>query len=354
MSNLSRNTQHSALSRRAFLKVAGASALAWWGAACQSAPTPQATVTPPATSTPYPITPAPTTLQITPVGTFYRQSFRAAPEVDRANWRLTIDGLVDHPLTLTFDDLQRLPALHELRTLECIGNPVGGPLIGTARWTGTLLAPLLQQVGVRPRAIRARFEAADGYSTSVERHWLEQPETLLIYAMNDAPLTREHGFPVRVLMPGLYGQKNPKWLTRIEWIDYEHEGYWEAQGWSERAAVKTTAIIRHPAASVTLQAGAVVPIWGVAFAGKRRITQVEVQIDGGGWQATELLQGDSPLVWTQWAFEWRSPLEAGRHTIAARATDETGFTQSNASVSVLDDAFPSGTDKIHSLLVALR
>jgi len=336
------------LSRRNFLKVAGASALTLLTTRCQAPPP-----SPPApTPTPrFTLSPAPTTLTLTPIEKFYRQSYSTVPEVAPEQWRLVIDGLVRQPLTLTLADLQQLPAVSDIRTLECIGNPVGGPLIGTARWTGTYLKALLDQIAPDPAAIRARFEAADGYATSVERAWIEQPETLLIYAMNDAPLTRDHGFPVRILMPGLYGQKNPKWITRIEFIDYQHEGYWEAKGWSERASVLTTAIIRHPAALAAVPVGERVSLWGVAFAGKRRVTQVEVQIDKGAWQPTELLRGESNLVWTQWSLEWRVPLEPGRHFIAVRATDEAGFTQSDTSSTVLDDAFPAGTAKIHSIFV---
>jgi DMSO/TMAO reductase YedYZ molybdopterin-dependent catalytic subunit len=235
-----------------------------------------------------------------------------------------------------------------MRTLECIGNPVGGALIGNAVWKGVYLKTLLDGIQVRPESIRARFQAADDYFTSVYNEWILHPQTMLIYEMNGEPLTREHGFPVRILMPGLYGQKNPKWLTHIEFIDKVEGGYWEKQGWSDIADVQTNSIIRQPA-NLASVAGVTVPVFGVAFAGSRKIAAVEVQVDEGDWQAATLVQADSSLVWTQWSFDW--PAAAGKHTLSVRATDEKGFVQTGRSQALLGDAYPAGTSAIHSVVV---
>src|SRR5205807_10246734 len=141
---------------------------------------------------------------------------------------------------------------------------------------------ILSRVKVKPEATYVKFEAADGYSTSVKLDWITQPNVMLAYDMNGVPLTQTHGFPLRILMPGLYGQKMPRWLQHIEFIEHDYIGFWESNGWSNIAAVKTNSIIKSPTSNgANLKAGAKVAIQGVAFAGKRAITKVEVRIDNG-------------------------------------------------------------------------
>ncbi len=345
----------SRISRRNFMKVAGFSALAVT-AACNTpeagVPAAPATARPPLpTQNAVTLANAPSEIKLTPVNQFYRQSYGEIPDVGAGGWRLTIDGLVQNPQSFTLDDLKALPAVEEMRTLECIGNPVGGPLIGNAVWKGVYLQTLLAAIQVRPEAIRAKFQAADDYFTSVYLEWITHPQTMLIYEMNGEPLTREHGFPLRILMPGLYGQKNPKWLTHIEFSDKIEGGYWEKQGWSDIASVQTNSIIQQPA-NLASVAGATVPVFGVAFAGSRKIAAVEVQVDDGEWQPTTLVQADSSLVWTQWSFDW--PAKDGKHTLAVRAVDETGFVQTEKSQTLLGDAYPAGTSKIHSMVVKVN
>jgi hypothetical protein len=195
-----------------------------------------------------------------------------------------------------------------------------------------------------------RFEAADGYSTSVKLEWMTQPGVMLAYEMNSQPLTVPHGFPLRLHIPGLYGQKMPRWLTRIEFIDYDYKGYWEGQGWSNIADVRTKSIIRLPTAVAGLINGAQVAIQGVAYAGKRKITSVEVQIDQGEWLPTTLVPGSSPLAWTQWYTLWTVPAP-GFYQIGVRATDETGFVQTSEAKGIFGSSFPNGTDAIHRLSV---
>lgn len=285
-------------------------------------------------------------IRLTPLQEFYVQSSGLlGPPVDRDRWSLTIDGLVERPVTLRYDDLLAYEPVTVIRTLECIGNPVGGSLIGNQNWTGIRLKPLLEQAGVSPSAIRAKFEAGDGYDTAVELEWLLQEDTLLVYAMDGQPLTHDHGYPLRIMMPGLYGQKMPKWITRIELIDYAHLGYYEQDGWSDIAEVKTNSQIVLPENLATIHGSFALQGW--AYAGKRRIVEVEVSVDGEPWQPCEVLPGPSPLVWTQWWTTW-TPTRTGAFTAAVRATDETGF-QQNRPGEFLESAFPAGTDAIHSV-----
>jgi hypothetical protein len=181
--------------------------------------------------------------------------------------------------------------------------------------------------------------------------WITQAGVLLVYEINGEPLPPAHGYPLRILMAGLYGQKMPKWLTNIEFIDERFLGYWESKGWSDIASVQTNSIVWQPRDLDVLPAGAR-PVYGVAFAGLRRITSVEVRVDDGDWIPAELLQDPSPLVWTQWSFEWIPA--PGRHALAVRATDETGFTQTSEGGSLLSGAFPDGTDEIHRLVVTVE
>lgn len=279
--------------------------------------------------------------------------FDSVPAVDLDAWQLIIDGLVERPLQLSFNDIISRPAVTMMRTLECIGNPVGGDQIGNAVWGGIGLDDLLAEAGVQAAAVAARFEAADGYETSVTRDWIEQPGVLLAYEMNGAPLAAEHGYPLRLFMPGLYGQKMPKWISRITFTaDDDYLGSWEQQGWSNVARVKTNAQIRTPG-----HIGQVpfddVEISGLAYAGDRVITRVEIGIEKGDsldWFEADLLAGPTPQVWTQFYKIWRPP-EPGVYTLLVRATDETGFVQTERAKGILEGAFPDGTDKIHNIVV---
>lgn len=353
----------SRLSRRGFLIAITGSALA---AACRPAdmivPTvyapgsAQATHTPAATLPALPeATAAPFSILtydrpiLTDVAKLYitQYDYNNTPRVDGETWALSVDGLVDSPLTLNLADLRAMPAITETRTLECISNPTGGNLIGNLIWRGVLFSEIVARVQPKAAATHVKFEAADGYSTSVTTEWMLHPETLLAYEMNDEPLTVEHGFPLRVHIPGLYGQKMPRWLTRIEFIDYDYKGYWESRGWSNVADIRTKSIIHTPSEKAEIAAGTPIVLQGVAVAGKRAITAVEVQIDDGEWMPAMLVpSGGSPLAWTQWHVTWTLPAP-GVYRIAARATDESGFVQTTEARGLFGGAFPNGTDAIH-------
>ncbi len=290
--------------------------------------------------------------RITRVGRFFRQVYRpssAPPQLDLDTWTLTVSGMVERPLVLAYEDVRAFPAVGETCTLVCIGNPPGGDQIGNAVWRGFDLDVLLAQAGVLPSATHIRFESADGYTTSVPLARAVNCGVLMAYEMNGALLPRAHGFPLRALVPGLYGTKSPKWLTRITLIDHAHPGYWESQphGWSDEAVIRTHARIDSPLPYTQVRIGAAVVFQGIAFAGDRRITAVEVNIDGGGWMPVTLRPPESPRAWTQWYTLW-TPDMPGMVTVSVRATDETGFTQTRQA-GHLSDAYPDGSDAIHSI-----
>jgi DMSO/TMAO reductase YedYZ molybdopterin-dependent catalytic subunit len=276
--------------------------------------------------------------------------YNNTPKIDASTWSLKVDGLVDSPMTFDYATVKAFPSFEEKRSLECIGNPLGGNLIGDVLWKGFDIQEILKQVKIKSTATHARFEAADGYSTSVALEWITQPNVMMAYEMDGQPLTTVHGFPLRILMPGLYGQKMPRWITHIEFIDHYFQGYWESGGWSDVASVQTNSIIAQPTDGYTTKAGATLAIEGVAWAGKRKITKVEVQIDGGPWMPTTLVQGKSPLEWTQWYITWAAPAP-GHYTIAVRATDETGFVQSQLGSSLFGGSDLNGVSAIEQITV---
>lgn len=308
------------------------------------------------------VPPLPQHVPITPLRRLYEKSFRGTPALsDPENWRLQIDGLVAQPLQISLAELRALPQHSAIRTLQCISNPVGGGLIGTLDWQGVPLAPFLARANILPSARYALFEAADGYTTSVALHWLTQPDVMLITGANGELLPPRHGFPLRILIPGLYGQKQPKWLTRITLAAEDRLGYWEnpSRGWSNIATVKTNSAFRQPATNL-LPFAAPIALEGYAFAGERAIVRVEVSAEradlaqqSAAWHTATLITPPSPLAWTWWRYLWMPP-EAGLYRLAVRATDSSGFTQSLLPNSLIGAAFPDGTDAIHAVSLRLR
>ena len=350
------------LPRRHFLKLAATAVVA---AACApvtpAAPgataTPAGTVPRPAQSTESPTrTPppspraAPMEIIITETKDLYKQFYATIPHTT-ADWTLTIDGSVKKPLALSLSEIKALPAVEVMRTLECIGNPVGGPLVGNVVWKGAALKPLFDEAGLAPSAVRAAFEAADEYRTSIDLKYINHPGAFLAYEMNGEPLPPEHGFPLRLFFPGSYGQKMPKWITRIKLVDRDVEGYWEARGWSDVAQVQTHAIIEQPAGLSTFALQRV-PVWGIANAADVEIVKVEVKIGDDDWREAALLHGPTAEVWTLWSLDWMPPAP-GRYTVLARATDANGRTQTRADEGVLGGAFPNGTSAIHRVVVKI-
>ena len=247
------------------------------------------------------------------------------PAVDGPSWRLRVGGLVDHPLTLGFADLQReFTLVEEIAALTCISNEVGGSLVGCSRWEGVPLAELLRRARPKPRATTLVVRCADGYSAGIPLAVATHPSALAAIAQDGQALTREHGFPCRLRLPALYGMLNPKWVTSIELVDHPQRGYWARQGWSPTAVVRTESRIDTPR-----HARVGKPTWiaGTAWAGIRGIRRVELSLDGGRtWDPARLHRPLSPWAWTQWAYLW-TPRRHGRQSIQCRATDGRGAAQ---------------------------
>ncbi len=344
------------ITRRQFLVVAGGSAIAAALASCapQLTSTTAPTAAPSSTGalTPVPkVSLPPKDIVITNVASLYQQQYSSTPDVDEKSWFMQIDGLVDSPLKVDLATIKALPKYDDVRTLECIGNPVGGNLIGNVEWNGVRLTDVLAKLKIDPKATHVNFQAADGYYTSVQLDWLMQDRTLLAYGLNGSPLTPDHGFPLRINMPGLYGQKMPKWITHMEFTTNPVTGIWESQGWSNTADVQTNSKFSEPHNGELLTPGKN-PIFGVAFAGKHKITKVEVSPDGQNWINCDLLQGDTPLIWTQWSAVWDA--QPGKYTLQVRATDETGFTQNVPGGGYLAQSYPNGTNAISTVAVRVE
>jgi DMSO/TMAO reductase YedYZ molybdopterin-dependent catalytic subunit len=270
------------------------------------------------------------------------------PMVDEQRWRLKVHGLVDRPAELTYAGLQRNFEVVEMaHTLTCVSNEVGGDLISTAVWRGVRLRDVLEQAGLLPGVIDIVFRAAEGYSDSIPLEKALEPTTLLVFGMNGVALPKEHGFPVRVIVPGIYGMKNVKWVTGIEAVANDYQGYWMMRGWSDEAGVKTESRIDVPQEGSKVVKGSRVA--GVAWAGDRGVERVEVSTDRGlSWQPAQLKRELSPLAWRLWTI--RLPTGLKRRRIIVRATDKTGRVQT----SEISSPHPDGASGYHAVDVELE
>jgi DMSO/TMAO reductase YedYZ molybdopterin-dependent catalytic subunit len=289
------------------------------------------------------------TPRITSNGSFYVVDEEIIdPDIDPATWRLTVTGLVSRPLNLTYDQLLAFPAVERYQTLECISNDVGGDLISTARWEGVALPVVLERAGVRPGAVEVVFRCAGGYSDSLSIQQAMDERTLLAVGMNGRVLPRAHGFPTRVLSVGTYGMKNPKWVTGIEVMDRPYQGFWEQRGWNKLAIVKTESRIDVPPGGGTVHGP--VAIAGIAFAGDRGISRVEVSTDGGrSWQAASLETMLSPYTWRRWLFGWDAQ-GSGQSGLLVRAYDGGGALQTLIS----SPPHPNGASGYDAITVRRR
>jgi hypothetical protein len=283
-------------------------------------------------------------LEITPTRDFYQVSKNAFdPDVDVRRWKLEVTGLVDDAVSLTYGQVKDLPSVDQYATLACISNEVGGDLIGNALWRGVRLKDVLAEAGLKPGVVDIVLHASDDYTDSIPLDRAMADGTLLVYEMNGEPLTSEHGFPVRLLVPGIYGMKNVKWITRIEAAGFDFKGYWQRRGWDDRAEYKTMSRIDAPAHSVKGDA----TIAGIAFAGDRGISSVEVSTDGGKtWGKATIKPSTSGLSWVLWNKTW-TPSQAGKHLVVVRAIDG----RNNVQTAQQAPPAPSGSSGYHSVTV---
>ena len=263
---------------------------------------------------------------ITPNGAFYRvDTALILPQVAPQSWQLRIHGMVDREITLSFDELLRRPLIEDYVTLTCVSNPVGGPYIGNARWLGASLASLLRMARVQAGADQLLCTSVDGFTSGTPiATVLDGRDALLAMAMNGTALPVAHGFPVRMVVPGLYGYVSAcKWVTDIKVTTYAAESaYWSVRGWSQQAPIKTESRIDVPNSAVSAGRAAVA---GVAWAQHKGIDAVHVRVDRGPWQQAQLAAVPGIDTWRQWVWQWDAA--PGTHTIEARATDATGYTQ---------------------------
>ena len=286
--------------------------------------------------------------EITPIENFYIVSKNFAdPVVDAQGWSLNVGGLVDKPLKLSLADLRALPGVSEYVTLECVSNDVGGGLMSTGGFTGVRLADLLDLAGATAQGTWVAFTARDGYTESIPVSLVRaSPEIIVAYDLDGAPLPSSHGFPARMVIPGLYGMKGPKWLDRIDLVNHETGGYWEQQGWNHDPIVKTTSRIDAPTDGGVVKLGPVT-VAGVAFAGTRGIKKVEYSTDGGAsWSEAAFKAPLSSLTWVLWSADW-TPAGEGAYRIVVRATDGTGTLQDPRPSA----SYPNGASGYHSIHV---
>ena len=288
---------------------------------------------------------------VTPNDSFYRiDTALVTPAVNLDTWRLRVRGLVEKELVLTFDDLVALPLIDRYVTIACVSNEVGGNLIGNAKWTGVPLADVLDMAGVKPEATQVVPRSVDGWAAGFPTSWVTAPErprdALIAVKMNDVPLPPAHGFPARLIVPGLYGYVSAtKWLSEIELTTWDaFDSYWVPRGWAKEAPVLTQSRIDTPRNGSSLRAGTI-PLGGVAWAMDRGISKVEVQVDDGPWQEARLAEAIGPQTWVQWRFD--APLDPGAHNLYVRATDETGTVQEERRTP----PDPDGARGYHGILV---
>ncbi len=288
---------------------------------------------------------------IVPDGQFYRiDTAFVVPRIDADTWRLRVTGMVEREVEIDWAALQDKEMTEALITLTCVSNEVGGDLVGNATWTGWPVRELLAMAGPRPGADMVLQTSADGWTCGTPLGALTDDRgALLAIRMNGQPLPFEHGFPVRVVVPGLYGYVSAcKWVTELKVTTFAaDEGYWTPRGWSAKGPIKTESRIDVPATGSTVTAGTVA-IAGVAWAQHRGVSKVEVQVDDGPWQQARLAADVSIDAWRQWVLEWDAP--RGSHTIRVRATDGTGRLQ---TATVAPPA-PDGASGWHTVTVRVQ
>jgi DMSO/TMAO reductase YedYZ molybdopterin-dependent catalytic subunit len=315
---------------------------------------------PATTPTPQPVTSAPggevipapgTRPEITPLDDHYQIDINLRPlEVDGASWRLAIMGLVANPLSLSLDDIRdNYEPVEQIVTLSCISNRVGGSLIGTTTWTGARLQDVLDDVGVMDGATHLNIVSLDGFHESLALDLLEQdPRIMLAYAWDGQPLQAKHGFPLRIWIPDRFGMKQPKWIDSIEVSDSSELGYWVVRGWDQVARVRATSVIDTVAEPYETEDGQMaVPVGGIAYAGARGISRVEVQVDNGDWQEAQLRAPLSDTTWVIWRYDW--PFAEGRHIFQVRCFEGDGTPQ----IATISDPRPSGATGIHQVRATL-
>jgi DMSO/TMAO reductase YedYZ molybdopterin-dependent catalytic subunit len=293
--------------------------------------------------------------EITPNKEFYLTTYSdKVPAIPYDAHTLRIEGLVENPYALSMANLESMKDTTEFVTLQCIGNPVGGESIGNALWEGVTLKKILDKAKPRAGIVKAAFFAEDGYSDSIPYTLARSGDVFLAYKMNGEPLPREHGYPLRAIVPGIYGMKNVKWISKIELVNYDFKGFWEKQGWSDEAVMPIKSQILMPMDGKTIPVRNYM-VGGIAFAGRHGISKVQVSFDKGKtWADTNMKAPLSKWAWSLWEYDWK-PERAGKYVIQVRGIDRSGNVQESPSlVARLRGSFPDGSKGIHEVDVTVK
>jgi DMSO/TMAO reductase YedYZ molybdopterin-dependent catalytic subunit len=288
---------------------------------------------------------------ITPTEDFYTVTKNVIdPDVAKSAWRLEITGMVERPRDYSYEDLRALPSMTQETTLMCISNWVGGGLMSNAVWNGLPLSSLIETAGPRPGVVEVMFRAVDGYTDTIPFEKAMDPATFVAYEINGAPLPQTHGYPARILVPGMYGEKSVKWITRIELVDHDAKGFYEQQGWGPDFVVPTRSRFDFPYYDQAIKFAPSIALKGIAFGGDRGVSRVEVSTDGGrAWQEAKIVYPGSRLTWALWSYDWR-PAAPGEYRLVVRAADGTGELQKSEDRSTV----PQGATGYHRVTVQLE
>ncbi len=292
--------------------------------------------------------------EVTPNDRFYITTYSPkVPSINAATFSLRLEGMVERPMSLPLRELESMKDRSEYITLQCIGNPIGGDAISNALWEGVTLRKVLDRAGPRGGVVKAAFFAEDGYADSIPYGLAVSEDVFLAWRMNGEDLPPVHGYPLRAIVPGIYGMKNVKWLSKIELVNYDFKGYWEKQGWSDEAVMPVRSQILMPMAGKTIPLGHYV-IGGVAYGGRFGIGRVQVSLDGGeSWRDAETKKPLSKWAWTLWRYDWL-PSGTGEYTIKVRGIDSSGRVQESGSLlGRIFGTYPNGATGIDSVDVTV-
>ncbi len=292
---------------------------------------------------------------LVPVDKFYTVTKNVVdPNINKSLWALEINGEVERSKTYRYDDLAARDPIEQESTLMCISNAIGAGLSSNAVWTGVRMRDLLNEAGVRDSAVEVKLYGADGYTDTFAIEKALDPTTLVVYEINGEPLPERHGYPVRVVVPGLYGEKNVKWVTGIEVVDYDAKGFYETQGWGPNFVIPTRSDIFSPKRTrhrgqdsfdQELRINQEVSLRGRAFAGDRGVEKVEISLDDGQtWQPTTIDYPGTKLTWVFWSYAW-TPKTTGDYVLVCRATDQNGDLQT----SEVRGTAPQGATGLHKV-----
>jgi len=287
---------------------------------------------------------------ITPTEEFYRidTAFDLIPVIDPNKWALRIHGMVDKEITLTMADLAAMPQVEHVITLGCISNEVGGDLIGTAKWGGVLLADVLRMSGVHADAQQLVSRSQDGWTCgSPVNALMDGRPAMLVTSMNGAPLSAKHGFPVRMVVPGLFGYVSAtKWLTEMELTTWDaFDAYWVERGWAKQGPMLSSSRIDVPRENSSIKNKVATRVGGFAWAPRSGVRAVQVRVDGGEWNDAVIGQHDTGDVWAEWSFDWIPT--TGQHQLEVRCIDGDGVAQDE----IIRPVEPSGATGLHSVSV---